>query len=281
MEQGSEHPVARSIVEKTRAKGLSLDKVTDFEAIPGHGVRSDVNGKFILVGNRKLMNDRGVVMTEEVFERAMELQGAGRTVVLVAVDKQLQGAVAVADTVRPTSKVAIETLTSMGIEVAMLSGDNRSTAERIASELGIQTVFAEVIPGEKSVKVKELQARGKRVAIIGDGVNDAPALAQADVGIAIGAGTDVAMETADVVLMKSDPLDIVRVILISRSTRRKMRQNLWWAAGYNIIAFPIAAGILQPSIGLILRPEFAAIAMSGSSLVVALNAISLKRAKIE
>lgn len=169
----------------------------------------------------------------------------------------------------------------MGIQVAMLTGDNRATAERIAAELEIKTVFADVLPGDKAAKVRELQAQGKRVAMVGDGINDDPALAQADVGIAIGAGTDVAMETADVVLTKSDPHDVAKVVLLSRDTRRKMQENLWWAAGYNMIAFPIAAGILYPSIGLILRPEIAAIAMSGSSLVVALNALSLKRIKVK
>jgi Cu2+-exporting ATPase len=169
----------------------------------------------------------------------------------------------------------------MDIQVVMLTGDNHTTAERIAAELGIKSVFADVLPGDKAAKVQELQAKGKRVAMVGDGINDGPALVQADVGIAIGAGTDVAMETADVVLTKSDPLDVAKVVLLSRATRKKMQQNLWWAAGYNILAFPIAAGILYPFIGLILRPEIGAIAMSGSSLVVALNALSLKRVKVK
>ena len=159
----------------------------------------------------------------------------------------------------------------------MLTGDNRATAERIAGELGIQTVFAEVLPGQKADKVKELQSQGKLVAMVGDGINDAPALAQADVGIAIGAGTDVAMETADVVLMKSDPFDVIGAIALSRATVRKMHQNLWWAVGYNTIAFPIAAGVFYPAFGLLLRPEIAAISMAGSSLLVALNALMLKR----
>jgi len=175
----------------------------------------------------------------------------------------------------------VEKLTAMGVQVAMLTGDNRATAERIAGELGIKTVFAEVLPGQKADKVKELQVQGKLVAMVGDGINDAPALAQADVGIAIGAGTDVAMETADVVLMKSDPFDVIGVITLSRATLQKMHQNLWWAAGYNTIAFPIAAGLFYPAFGLILRPEIAAISMSGSSLFVAINALMLKNTKLE
>ncbi len=226
------------------------------------------------------MLDRRIAFSE-VDNRAAELQGAGRTVILVAIEGRLQGAFAVADTVRPSSSEAVRRLTSMGIVVAMLTGDSLTTAERIATELGIKNVFAEVLPGDKAAMVQKLQAEGKRVAMVGDGINDGPALVQADVGIAIGAGTDVAMETADVVLTKSDPLDVAKVVLLSRATRRKMQQNLWWAAGYNMIAFPIAAGVLYPAIGLILRPEIGAIAMSGSSLVVALNALSLKRTKVK
>lgn len=278
-EQGSEHPMAQAIVERAREAGLRLSEATRFEAIPGHGVTATVDGRVVLAGNRKLMRDRQVVVTE-VDERATALQGAGRTVIFAAVDGRLEGAFSIADAVRPTSMHAVESLAAMGIQVAMLTGDNRATAERIAAELGIRIIFAEVLPGDKAAKVEELQAQGRRVAMVGDGINDAPALAEAHVGIAIGAGTDVAMETADVVLTKSDPLDVAKVLLLSRATRRKMRENLWWAAGYNILAFPIAAGALYPSIGLILRPEIAAIAMSGSSLIVALNALSLKRAKI-
>ena len=280
VEQGSEHPLAQAILEKAREKGARLGNATNFDAIPGHGVSAMVDGRKVLIGNRKLMRDRQITITE-VDNRAAVLQGAGRTVILAAIDGRLEGSFAVADAVRPTSKEAVKRLTSMGIQVAMLTGDNRATAERIAEELGIKTVFADVLPGDKAAKVRELQEQGKKVAMVGDGINDGPALAQADVGIAIGAGTDVAMETADVVLTRSDPLDVSKIVLLSRATRRKMQQNLWWAAGYNAIAFPIAAGILYPSIGLILRPEIAAIAMSGSSLVVALNALSLKRVNVK
>lgn len=280
VEQGSEHPMAQAILEKAKETRILSSDVADFNAIAGHGVSATVNGRKVLIGNRKLMLDRQIAITE-VDNRAAELQGAGRTVILAAIDGKLQGAFAVADTVRPSSSEAVRRLASMGIEVAMLTGDSRTTAERIAAELGIKNVFADVLPGDKAAKVQELQAKGKQVAMVGDGINDGPALVQSDVGIAIGAGTDVAMETADVVLTRSDPLDVTKVVLLSRATRKKMQQNLWWAAGYNMIAFPIAAGILYPSIGLILRPEIGAIAMSGSSLVVAINALSLKHTKLK
>lgn len=279
-ERSSEHPLAKAVVSRAEAAGIALTDPREFEAIPGHGARAVVDGRTVLVGNRKLMRDRGIGFNE-LEGTAETFQGAGRTVVFVAVDGRAAAVLAVADAVRPTAKRAIARLRSMGIRVGMLTGDNRATAERIAAELGIDAVFAEVLPGDKAAKVKELQAKGSVVAMVGDGINDAPALAQADVGIAIGAGTDVAMETADVVLMKSDPSDVVGAVQVSRATRRKMRQNLWWAAGYNIVAFPIAAGVLYPSLGLVLRPEIAAIAMSGSSLVVALNALALKRARLE
>ncbi|HVS50250.1 MAG TPA: HAD-IC family P-type ATPase, partial [Candidatus Dormibacteraeota bacterium] len=180
----------------------------------------------------------------------------------------------------PSAKAAVAALMEEGVDVVMLTGDNRATADRIARELGIREVIAEVLPGDKASKIAELQRAGKNVAMVGDGVNDAPALAQADLGIAIGAGTDVAIETADVVLMRSDPLDVATAITIGRATLRKMRQNLGWAVGYNAIALPIAAGVFQPAFGLVLRPEIAALSMSGSSLLVAINALLLKRLKL-
>ncbi len=279
-EQSSEHPLAQAIVDKAKAQNQKLEGATGFEAIPGHGMKASVAGRTLLVGNRKLMRDNNIAMTD--YEaRGDALEGAGRTVVYAAADGKFAGMIAIADAVRANAKLAVEKLTKMGVQVAMLTGDNRATAERIAGELGITTVFAEVLPGQKADKVKELQSQGKLVAMVGDGINDAPALAQADVGIAIGAGTDVAMETADVVLMKSDPFDVIGVITLSRATLRKMHQNLWWAAGYNTIAFPIAAGLFYPAFGLILRPEIAAISMSGSSLLVAVNALMLKNTKLE
>jgi Cu2+-exporting ATPase len=278
-EQSSEHPLAQAVVAEAKERGLALKDATGFEAIPGHGLRATVSERSLLVGNRKLLQDNGVHL-DGLGERAAELQGAGRTVVYAAVDGQAAGIVAIADALRPTAKQAVSELRQLGIEVAMLSGDNRATAERIARELGIETVFAEVLPGQKVDKVKELQAQGMRVAMVGDGINDAPALAQADVGIAIGAGTDVAMETADVVLMKSDPFDVIGAISLSRATVRKMKQNLFWAVGYNAVAFPIAAGAFYPAFGLLLRPEIAALSMAGSSLLVAVNALALKRTRL-
>lgn len=279
-EQSSEHPLAQAIVDKAKAQNLKMEQPSGFEAIPGHGMKAKVAGRSLLVGNRKLMRDNKITM-DGYEERASSLEGAGRTVVYAAADGKFAGMIAIADAVRANAKLAVEKLTKMGVQVAMLSGDNRATAERIAGELGITTVFAEVLPGQKADKVKELQFQGKLVAMVGDGINDAPALAQADVGIAIGAGTDVAMETADVVLMKSDPFDVIGAITLSRATLRKMHQNLWWAAGYNTVAFPIAAGLFYPAFGLVLRPEIAALSMSGSSLLVAINALMLKNTKLE
>jgi Cu2+-exporting ATPase len=278
-EQSSEHPLARAVVDHAKERGQKLAKPTTFEAIPGHGLRANVDERTVLVGNRKLMRDNQVDLAA-LGERAASLEGAGRTVIYAAVDGQAAGIIAIADAIRPTSRQMVAEMQRLGVQVVMLTGDNRATAERIAGELGIETVFAEVLPGQKADKVKELQAQGKLVGMVGDGINDAPALAQADVGIAIGAGSDVAMETADVVLMKSDPYDVIGAIALSRATVRKMKQNLWWAVGYNTIAFPIAAGLFYPAFGLLLRPEIAAISMAGSSLLVALNALLLKNTRL-
>ncbi|MBI2774228.1 MAG: heavy metal translocating P-type ATPase, partial [Chloroflexi bacterium] len=279
-ESSSEHPLAVAVVDAAKQQGLDVPAATRFDSIPGHGLEAEVDGRAVVVGNRKLMRDRGIAL-DGLGERAAALEGAGRTVVYAAVDGAAAGIIAIADAVRPSAKEAIARLHVLGVQVAMLTGDDRATAERIAGELGLDTVFAEVLPGDKAAKVQELQRSGKLVAMVGDGVNDAPALAQADVGIAIGAGTDVAMETADVVLMKSDPLDVLGAIALSRATVRKMRQNLFWAVGYNTIAFPIAAGLFYPAFGLLLRPEIAALSMAGSSFLVAVNALLLKRTKLE
>jgi len=279
LEQSSEHPLAEAVIEKAKKDGLTLSQATNFEAIPGQGARATVDGRVVLAGNRKLMDENRIAL-DSLNERAKVLEQKGNTVVYSAVDGAPGGLIAIADAIRPNAKQAIEKLAALGIEVAMLTGDNQGTANLVAKELGIKTVFAEVQPGQKAEKVKEMQARGLRVGMVGDGINDAPALAQADVGIAIGAGTDVAMEAADVVLMKSDPFDVIGTILLSRATRLKMRENLWWAAGYNLIAFPLAAGLLYPFTGWLLSPELAALSMSGSTLIVVANALLLKRVKM-
>ena len=274
VEAGSDHPLAQAIVR--RAKDVKVPKATEFKNLEGKGAQAKVNSKTTLLGNKLLMTENKIDLGK-LGTKSEELQGAGRTVVHLAVAGKLVGLIAIADAVRPTSIDAIKALRARGVEVAMLTGDNKGTAERIAKGLGIDMIFADVLPGDKASKVKELQAQGKKVGMVGDGVNDAPALTQADVGFAIGAGTDVAMESADIVLMKSDPFDVVGAIELSHATLRKMHQNLWWAVGYNVIAFPLAAGVLYP---LLLGPSIAALAMSGSSAIVAINALMLKRTKL-
>ena len=279
VESASEHPLAAAIVSYAADRGLKPSPLKDFRNVPGHGATAEVQGRRVAVGNRKLMVEENVDFGA-LMERRDELASSGRTAVLVAVDGRGVGVIALADAARETSADAVAALHELGVQVVMLSGDNEATAKRIAAQLGIDTVIAEVLPGDKSAEITALQRAGKRVAMVGDGVNDAPALAQADLGIAIGAGTDVAIETADVVLMRSDPLDVPIALRIGRGTLRKMRQNLWWAVGYNVIALPIAAGVFEPAFGLVLRPEIAALSMSGSSLIVAVNALMLKRLKL-
>ena len=274
VEQGSDHPLAQAIVR--RAKDLTIAAPTGFESLDGMGARAETAGGTVFLGNRLLMDTQKLALGPLEAE-ATRLQGDGRTVVHVSQAARVIGLIAIADAIRPTSKAAVAKLRERGIEVVMLTGDNAATAKRIATDLGIEKVLADVLPAQKAAKVKELQATGKKVGMVGDGVNDAPALTQANVGFAIGAGTDVAMESADVVLMKSDPYDIVAAIELSRATLRKMHQNLWWAVGYNAIAFPLAAGVLYP---FVLSPEVAAMSMSGSTLIVAINALMLKRTKL-
>ncbi len=274
VEAGSDHPLAQAILR--RASKVTAPKATGFANLEGMGAQAEVGGKLVFLGNGLLMRTQKIDLAG-LAAKSAELQGAGRTVVHVAQAGQILGLFAIADAPRPTAALAVKALRERGVEVAMLTGDNRGTAERIAGGLGIDLVFADVLPGDKASKVRELQAQGKRVGMVGDGVNDAPALTQADVGIAIGAGTDVAMESADIVLMKSDPFDVVGAIELSRATLRKMHQNLWWAVGYNVIAFPLAAGVLYP---VLLGPSIAALAMSGSSALVAINALMLKRTKL-
>jgi Cu2+-exporting ATPase len=279
VERESEHPLAAAVVDYAVERGAQTLEATQFQNVPGHGAGATVNGRSVFVGNRKLMTDQGIDIAPVAAQRET-LASTGRTAVLIAVDGKAVGLVALADAVRPTAAAAVAALHESGIQVVMLTGDNEATAQRIAAQLNIDTVIAEVLPEDKSAKIKELQASGKRVAMVGDGVNDAPALAQADLGIAIGAGTDVAIDTADVVLMRSDPLDVPVALRIGKGTVRKMRQNLGWAVGYNAIALPIAAGVFFPAFGFRLTPEIAAISMSGSSVIVAVNALMLKRLRL-
>src|SRR5262249_34263577 len=274
VEQGSDHPLALAILR--RAEGLAVPKQAGFQNIEGMGARAAIEGQVVFLGNRRLMESQGLTLGELEAE-AKRLQGMGRTVVHVARAGTVIGLIAIADAPRPRAKATVTKLRELGIQVAMLTGDNLGTAQRIAKDLGLDIVLADVLPGQKASKVKDLQAQGKKVGMVGDGVNDAPALAQADVGFAIGAGTDVAIESADVVLMKSDPYDVVGAVELSRATLRKMHQNLLWAVGYNVIAFPLAAGVLYP---FLLSPEIAALAMSGSSALVAINALMLKRTRL-
>jgi Cu2+-exporting ATPase len=279
VERESEHPLAQAIVTEAERRGAPTLRAEDFESVPGHGALATVDGHRVVVGNRRLM-ERDNVDLGELGARRTELSEGGRTAVIVAVDGRAAGLVGMADAARPTAAAAVAELRRLGAEVVMLTGDNEATARRIGSLLGVTRVIAEVLPGDKASKVAELQAQGHKVAMVGDGVNDAPALAQADIGVAIGAGTDVAIETADIVLMRSDPLDVPVALQIGRGTVRKMRQNLGWAIGYNAIALPIAAGVFEPAFGLVLRPEIAALSMSGSSLIVAVNALMLKRLRL-
>jgi Cu2+-exporting ATPase len=275
VERGSDHPLALAIIE--RADGLDVPEAGAFLNLEGKGARAEVANETVFLGNRRLMDEEKVdlgALTDE----AERLKGDSRTVVHVARGGRILGLIAVADESRPSAKATVAKLRERGVEVAMLTGDNAGTARRIAEELDIDIVLADVLPGQKAEKIKELQAQGKRVGMVGDGVNDAPALVQADVGFAIGAGTDVAMESADVVLMKSDPYDVVGAIELSRATLRKMHQNLFWAVAYNVVAFPVAAGVFYP---FLISPAVAALAMSGSSALVAVNALLLKRTRLE
>ncbi len=278
-ERESEHPLAKAVVAYADARNIPRRTASSFRNVTGLGAVATVDGRRVVMGNARLMADEGIDISS-IAAAQNELAATGRTAIAFAVDGKAAGVIALADAPRETAAAAITALHESGIEVVMLTGDNEPTAKRIAALLGIDTVIAEVLPEDKSAKIAELQRSGKKVAMVGDGVNDAPALAQAALGIAIGAGTDVAIETADVVLMRSDPLDVATALRIGKGTVRKMRQNLGWAIGYNAVALPIAAGVFYPSLGIMLTPEIAAITMSGSSVIVAVNALMLKRLRL-
>ncbi|MHB0870888.1 MAG: heavy metal translocating P-type ATPase [Chloroflexota bacterium] len=277
-ERGSEHPLGEAIVAAARERGLDLADPGEFEAIPGHGIEATIEGRKVVLGNQKLMDDRGYGLNG-LDEGVTALSDQGKTPMFVAVDGRLAGIVAVADTLKPGSREAVAELKRLGVEVAMLTGDNRRTAAAIARQLGIDRVLAEVLPEQKAQEVKKLQAEGKVVAMVGDGINDAPALAQADVGIAIGTGTDVAMEASDVTLISGDVRGVVTAIRLSKQTMRTIKQNLFWAFAYNVALIPLAAGLFYPLFGILLNPIFAGVAMATSSVSVVSNSLRLRRFK--
>jgi P-type Cu+ transporter len=275
-EKGSEHPLAEAVVRRAKQGTGELPDADTFENVPGMGVRALVEGKEVLIGSRKLMTSHGVDVTK-IEPTVVDFEARGRTAVIVAYQGAAVGVIAIADVAKDSAKEAIEALKKMNIEVFMITGDNIRTARAIGEQLGISNVLAEVLPEDKAKEVSKLQAEGKVVMMVGDGVNDAPALAQADIGVAIGSGTDVAMETGDVVLIRDDLKDVVATIQLSRQTMKKIRQNLFWAFGYNVAGIPIAAGVLFPLTGWLLSPIIAAGAMALSSVSVVSNAALLKR----
>ncbi len=281
VESSSEHPIAKAIVaEAARRNPGALPSAEGYERLPGQGGRARVHGREVMVGSPEMLAAAGLKPDEELRSRLAMLEGQGRTVVYVVADGRLAGAVALGDAVRPESLEAVGRLKKLGLRVGMVTGDSEEVAARVAGELGIDEYFARVRPEQKALWVKQLQANGKRVAMVGDGVNDAPALAQADLGIAIGAGTNVAVESAGIILVRNDPRDIPRIIRLSRLTYAKMIQNLFWAAGYNVVALPLSAGVLA-SRGLLLQPAAAAVLMSLSTVIVALNALLLRRRRLD
>ncbi len=279
VERDSEHSVARGVVQTAEERGITLPAATGFAAIPGHGVQASVEGRRLFVGGPALLRKLGVVEDPALRQAADEAARRGQAAIHLVEEGRALAVLAIADAIREESREAVRSLHDAGIEVVMLTGDARAVADAVAAELGIDRVYAEVLPEQKVEKIRELKAQGKRVAMVGDGVNDAPALLTADVGIAIGAGTDVAVEAGDVVLVRSDPRDVPRIVTLSRATYRKMVQNLWWAAGYNIVAIPLAAGVLAGQ-GIVLHPAVGAVLMSASTVIVAANAQLLRRQPI-
>jgi len=279
VERDSEHPIARALLKSAEERGLDVPHAREFEALPGHGVGAEVQGRRLQVGGPALIGKTGVDLPPELRDAEARFSGNAQAAIYLIEGSRALAAFAVADAIRPESHEAVRRLHEAGIEVAMMTGDSAAVANQVAKELGIDTVFAQVLPDQKAAKIEALQREGKRVAMVGDGVNDAPALVTADVGIAIGAGTDVAVEAGDVVLVRSDPRDVARIVSLSRASYRKMLQNLWWAAGYNIVAIPLAAGVLAWA-GIVLAPAVGAVLMSASTVIVAVNAQLLRRAPL-
>ncbi|HEV7364906.1 MAG TPA: HAD-IC family P-type ATPase, partial [Gemmatimonadales bacterium] len=279
VERDSEHPVGRAVVDTAEERGLLPAKVESFQSSPGFGVEGTVERRRLMVGGPNLLQRIGADVPPDLATFAAEAAERGQSVIYLVEARRVLAAFALADAIRPESREAVTRLHQLGLEVVMLTGDAKPVADAVAQELGIDTVYAQVPPEGKAAKIEELQKQGKRVGMVGDGVNDAPALVTADVGIAIGAGTDVAVEAGDVVLVRSDPRDVPRIIQLSRVSYRKMVQNLWWASGYNIVAIPLAAGVLA-SYGIVLSPAAGAVLMSLSTIVVAVNAQLLRRARL-
>ena len=274
-EKGSEHPLGEAIVKGAEERNIKFKEISNFKAIPGHGIQVEIEGKVILLGNKKLMTENSIEIGD-LGVKSDKLANEGKTPMYIAINNKLEGIIAVADTVKPSSKEAIENLHKMGIKVAMITGDNKKTADAIAKQVGIDIVLAEVLPEDKANEVKKIQEKGSKVAMVGDGINDAPALAQADIGIAIGTGTDVAIESANIVLMKGDLKDVATAIKLSKATIRNIKQNLFWAFGYNVLGIPVAMGVLHIFGGPLLNPMIGAAAMSLSSVSVLANALRLR-----
>ena len=277
VQRDAEHPIAQALMTSAKEQGIDVPMSQDFESMPGRGVRATVEGRILHVGGPGLLRMLGIAPPETMRQAAAAAAAAGQSATYLLEGDRVLAAFAIADAIRPESLEAVKRLHDSGVEVVLLTGDSTAVGNAVARQLGIDAVFAEVLPEDKVAKIEELQAQGKRVAMVGDGVNDAPALLTADVGIAIGAGTDVAVEAGDVVLVRSDPRDVPAIIKLSKATYRKMIQNLWWAAGYNIVAIPLAAGVLAPW-GILLHPALGAVLMSLSTIIVAINAQLLRRA---
>lgn len=277
VEKNSQHPLAEAIVRKAQEKGLELAKTENFDTFEGKGVRAEIGEQEILIGNRILLKEKNIAYSKKIEERIVQLENAGKTVTIIAINKKIGGIIAIADTLKETTHDAIKELKKLKLNVTMITGDNKRTAHAIAGQIGIENVLAQVLPQDKANEVKKLQERKEVVAFVGDGINDAPALAQADVGIAIGSGTDIAIESGEIILIKNDIMDVVSAIQLSRKVMSRIKQNLFWAFAYNTILIPVAAGLLTPFFGIGFRPEFAGLAMALSSVTVVTLSLMLKR----